>query len=69
MANVKDIKDPVLRQKMEILTDPKASVSIELTEQEMEALAGAGWYADLSASLGNRGSYCTITKECQACCN
>ncbi|SEL83110.1 Lantibiotic alpha [Butyrivibrio sp. ob235] len=69
MGDLNAIKDPVLRQKMEILTDPNANVSIELTEQDMQALAGAGWYSEMSAALGNRGSYCTLTKECQACCN
>ncbi len=70
MGELSQIKDPVLRKKLDILmNDPNGSVSVELTEQDMEALAGAGWYADASAALGNKGSYCTLTKECQACCN
>lgn len=70
MRDLAEIKDPVLREKVNtLMTNPSGNVSVELTEQDMEALAGAGWYADMSASLGNKGSYCTLTKECQACCN
>ena len=65
MNDFSEIKDPVLREKDQtIMSNPSGDVSVELTEQDMEALAGAGWYADLSASLG-----CTLTKECQNCCN
>lgn len=65
-----DIKDPVLRAKVHsIMENPSGNAAAELTAQDMDALAGAGWIADLSASLGNKGSFCTITKECQACCN
>jgi hypothetical protein len=70
MNDFSEIKDPVLREKVQtIMSNPSGDVSVELTEQDMEALAGAGWYADLSASLGNKGKYCTLTKECQACCS
>lgn len=72
MADNKDlsmIKDPVLRAKVgAIMNDESGSVAIELTEQDMEALAGAGWL-NISARLGNKGRFCTITKECMACCN
>lgn len=70
MSDLSKIKDPVLRGKVEtIMSNPSGEVSVELTEQDMESLAGAGWLSNLSANLGNKGKYCTITKECQACCN
>ena len=70
MNDFPEIKDPVLREKVQtIMSNPSGDVSVELTEQDMEALAGAGWYADFSASLGNQGRFCTLTKECQNCCN
>lgn len=70
MRDLSEIKDPVLREKVStLMKNPSGSVAVELTEQDMETLAGAGWYADLSASLGNKGKFCTLTKECQACCN
>lgn len=60
----------MLREKVStIMENPSGNVAVELSEQDMEQLAGAGWYADLSASLGNKGKYCTVTKECQSCCN
>lgn len=69
MENLSNIKDPVLRAKVElIMNDPSGNVSVELSEQDMEALAGAG-KKNISAALGNKGHFCTITKECQACCN
>ncbi|SFL42827.1 Lantibiotic alpha [Lachnospiraceae bacterium KH1T2] len=69
MENLSNIKDPVLRAKVElIMNDPSGNVSVELSEQDMEALAGAG-KKSISAALGNKGHICTITKECQACCN
>lgn len=73
MNYIDEIKDPVLRAKVSaIMENPSGSVAVELTEQDMEALSGAGvkeWWAGVSASLGNKGSFCTLTKECQACCN
>lgn len=70
MKDLSAIKDPVLREKVNaLMTNPSGDVAAELTEQDMEALSGAGWLADLSASLGNKGKYCTLTKECQPCCN
>lgn len=70
MKNVSEIKDPVLREKVNsIVSNPSGNVTVELTEQDMEALAGAGWIPDISAALGNKGKFCTLTKECQACCN
>lgn len=70
MKNIDEIKDPVLRAKVNmIMENPSGSVAVELTEQDMEVLSGAGWWSDFSASLGNKGKHCTLTKECQACCN
>ena len=65
------IKDPVLKAKLEkIEADPSGNAIAELTEQDLNALAGAGvTAAGLSAFLGNKGRFCTLTKECQPMCN
>ncbi|WP_136312916.1 plantaricin C family lantibiotic [Actinomyces procaprae] len=39
----------------------------EITEQDyITANGGVSW---LSRKLGNRGFFCTLTKECQSMCN
>ena len=65
------IKDPVLKAKIKnIQANPSGDAIAELTEQDLNALAGAGvTAAGLSSYLGNKGKYCTITKECQNNCN
>ena len=66
-----DIKDPVLKEKLnKIEADPSGNAVEELTEQDLNTLAGAGIAAaGLSSFLGNKGKYCTLTKECQPMCN
>lgn len=64
------LKDPVLRNKVEaILENPSGDAASELTQQDIENMSGAGIWSDFSASLGNKGAVCTLTKECQAMCN
>lgn len=65
MSQVEILKDPVLKEKVQnYITNPSGEALKELTEQDMNALAGAGWYNDLSNWLGNKGKYCTVTVEC-----
>ncbi|PRR83239.1 plantaricin C family lantibiotic [Clostridium vincentii] len=64
------LKDPVLRAKIKnIAENPSGDAIAELNEQDLNSLAGAGIYSAISAYLGNKGAFCTITKECQANCN
>ncbi len=64
------LKDPVLRKKIaNIAENPCGDAIAELDEQDLNTLAGAGILAAVSSYLGNKGRYCTITKECQPNCN
>ena len=64
------IKDPVLREKAKNLAEnPSGDALRELSEQDLTALAGAGWWSDFSAYLGNKGAHCTVTVECMPNCN
>ncbi|PRR83233.1 plantaricin C family lantibiotic [Clostridium vincentii] len=63
--NNKLIKDPVLREKIKnIEEDPSGDAIAELTEQDLNSLAGTGYLSYLSVYLGNKGAYCTLTLEC-----
>lgn len=50
--------------------DPAVSILEQIEDQSFDVNGGSnsvlGW---LSQRLGNRGTYCTITKECQPACN
>lgn len=64
------LKDPVLRAKIEnIIENPSGDAIAELDEQDLNTLAGAGILAAVSNYLGNKGRFCTLTKECQSNCN
>ena len=64
------LKDPVLRSKIEnIIENPSGDAIAELDEQDLNTLAGAGILAAVSNYLGNKGRFCTLTKECQSSCN
>lgn len=69
--DIETLKDPVLRAKIEgVMDNPSGDTVGELTEQDINTLAGAGIINDtLSKALGNQGRVCTLTKECQANCN
>jgi hypothetical protein len=44
----------------------------EIAEQEFEGIAYGACSTNtftLSNRLGNHGGWCTLTKECQPCCN
>ncbi|GKX68943.1 plantaricin C family lantibiotic [Inconstantimicrobium mannanitabidum] len=70
MKDVEVLKDPVLKAKLQnIMANPSGDAIAELTEQDMNTLAAAGWYSDFSNYLGNKGKYCTVTKECMPSCN
>lgn len=49
----------------EIKENPAGDVVEELEGQDLNVAGGAS----LSKSLGNKGKYCTLTKECMAFCN
>lgn len=71
MNRIELLKDPVLRHKLATPTDqPAGFVLDEIEENEacVRELASGGNISDLSKKLGNTGSYCTLTKECQWIC-
>ncbi|GKX68941.1 plantaricin C family lantibiotic [Inconstantimicrobium mannanitabidum] len=69
MSEIEVLKDPVLKAKVQNLIDnPSGDALAELTEQDMNTLAAAGWYDDLSNWLGNKGKFCTLSKECHVGC-
>ncbi|MTD41828.1 plantaricin C family lantibiotic [Erwinia sp. CPCC 100877] len=57
--------------KKENITDQKqkeqAALLQEIHDQEAEHKAGGAWW-EISKNLGNKGRFCTLTKECQANC-
>ncbi|CAI8703095.1 mersacidin/lichenicidin family type 2 lantibiotic [Bacillus pseudomycoides] len=63
-------KNPVLRSKNEDAPNHPAG---EVDSNEIKALFGAGegdvTPEGLSSWLGNKGGYCTLTKECMSSCN
>lgn len=67
------LKDPVLRKKIaNIAENPSGDAIAELDEQDLNTLAGGISEYEIilvSMLLGNKGKYCTLTKECQPCCN
>lgn len=67
MSDIEDLKDPILKSKAKNYIDnPSGDTLKELTDQDMNVLAAAG--GGLSNWLGNKGKYCTITKECMLIC-
>lgn len=71
MSQIELLKNPVLRHKLAAPVDhPAGFVLDEVAEHEAcvrELTAGAA-EVDLSKRLGNTGSFCTLTKECQWIC-
>lgn len=67
MGEVEVLKDPVLKVKaQQPVNNPSGDAADELEEQDMNTVTGAG--GGFSAFLGNKGKYCTITKECMPIC-
>ncbi len=66
------IEDPELKSRFtNYVENPCSDTLKEVMELDMMQ-AGAGETASvygISAWLGNKGNYCTLTKECQANCN
>ena len=59
------------------MDNPCGNVLEEISEQDMDLQVG-GTLPTVTVSLcgfvvskpfGNKGRFCTLTKECQACCN
>ncbi|MDK7400418.1 plantaricin C family lantibiotic [Bacillus pacificus] len=67
---VESWKNPVLRSKNENAPSHPAG---EVDSKEIKELFGAGegdvTPEGLSSWLGNKGGYCTLTKECMPSCN
>ncbi|WP_026528986.1 hypothetical protein [Butyrivibrio sp. VCD2006] len=71
MASFEKIIDPEIRSKLDmVMKAQEESVFAELTEQDMEALSGAGWYGNLEHFFGHRDlRYISCTRDCNAHCN
>ncbi|MBY8914203.1 plantaricin C family lantibiotic [Bacillus sp. YC2] len=68
MSIIETWKNPALRMNSQVV-NPAGDLMEELSDNEMEMLAGGcAWY-DISCKLGNKGAWCTLTVECQSSCN
>ncbi|SEL83142.1 hypothetical protein SAMN04487770_11864 [Butyrivibrio sp. ob235] len=70
MASIEKISDPDLRGKLDmLLSDLSGTIYGELSEQDMEALSGAGWQDSPSPMFGHGGwNQISCTKDCNAHC-
>ncbi len=69
MSNIEAWKNPVARLNSEVsMLSPVGDLMEELSDDEMQMLAGAcAWY-NISCHLGNQGKICTVTVECIRSC-
>ncbi|MTD41829.1 plantaricin C family lantibiotic [Erwinia sp. CPCC 100877] len=60
-----------MNEKKEVLTkleqEEQDVLLQEINEQQLEHEVGGAWW-EISKNLGNKGRFCTLTKECQANC-
>lgn len=64
------IEDPKLREKFGAFIDnPNGDTLKEVMDMDVAGAGAEGRLFGLSAYLGNKGRFCTLTKECQANCN
>ncbi|WP_371817655.1 plantaricin C family lantibiotic [Amphibacillus sp. MSJ-3] len=61
-------KNPLSRMEHQV-ESPVGNVIDELSDSEMEMIAGACKWYNISCRLGNKGGWCTLTVECQRSCN
>ncbi|GIN69389.1 MULTISPECIES: plantaricin C family lantibiotic [Bacillus] len=67
MSKIEAWKNPVARMNSQIVS-PAGDLMDELSDSEMEMLAGGCEWYNISCKLGNKGQWCTLTKECQRSC-
>ncbi|EQB90217.1 putative membrane protein [Clostridium punense] len=67
MKNIEMLKNPVLRTKYSVNEiNPAGDLLTEVTEQDFTISVSGGYD---SAKLGNQGSDCSWSRECQRICN